>query len=264
MKNLLALILISLLFIFTLPITSVDKSSPITITVLYDNYGFRAGLIPDWGFSCFIKGTEKAILFDTGAKSENLLHNIQVLKINPKEVKIIVLSQIHADHTGGLFSFLSENHNVTIYVPASFPADFVAKIKSTKAKVVKVSKSVGICKNVFLTGELGTQIKEQTLVMSTKRGLVVLTGCAHPGIVEIVKLAKRIISQNVYLVSGGFHLGEKSKAEIKEIITQFQVLGVMKVGVSHCTGDLAIQLFKQAYGKNFMPLGVGRVITLSN
>ncbi|MCJ7632661.1 MBL fold metallo-hydrolase [Candidatus Bathyarchaeota archaeon] len=263
MKNLLALILISLLFIFALPITSVDKSSPITITVLYDNYDFRAGLIPDWGFSCLIRSTEKAILFDTGAKSEIFLHNIQLLKINPKEVKIIVLSHIHADHTGGLFSFFSENHNVTVYVPASFPAYFVDKIQRTEANVVLVTKSTGICKNVFILGEMGEQIKEQALVVSTKKGLVVLTGCAHPGIVEMVKEAKKIVSQNIYLVSGGFHLGEKSEAEIKEIIGQFQALEVMKVGASHCTGDVAIGLFEQAYGKNFIPLGVGKVITIS-
>jgi len=127
-----------------------------------------------------------------------------------------------------------------------------------------VSKPVEICKNVFSTGEMGTQIKEQSLILNTSKGLVVITGCAHPGIVDIVRRAKEMIDKNIYLVFGGFHLMQKSEVEVKNIISQFKDLGVEKVGATHCTGERAIQLFKQAYGDDFVQMGVGRVIKISD
>lgn len=54
----------------------------------------------------------------------------------------------------------------------------------------------------------------------------------------------------------------KSEAEVKDIIKDFRKLGVSKVGATHCTGDHAIELFKEAYGKNFIRLGVGKVIEI--
>ena len=240
------------------------EENPITITTIYDNYIFNEGPKTDWGFSCIIKGTEKTILFDTGTKSDILFHNINKLNVNPKDVELVAISHIHGDHTGGLFAFLDENNKVTVYLPASFPDEFVSRVEKAGAKVVPVDKSVEICKGIFLTGEMGIQIKEQSLILNTSKGLVVITGCAHPGIVDIVKRAKEVVDKKIYLVCGGFHLMNKSEDEVKEIIREFKDLGVMKVGASHCTGDRAIELFKEAYKENFVQMGVGRVIRISD
>ena len=62
-----------------------------------------------------------------------------------------------------------------------------------------------LCKNVYLTGEMGFSIKEQSLILNTPEGLIVITGCAHPGIVEIVKKAKAMLNRDIYLAIGGFH-----------------------------------------------------------
>lgn len=240
------------------------EENPITITTIYDNYIFSEGLKTDWGFSCIIKGTEKTILFDTGTKSDILFHNINKLNVNPKDVELVAISHIHGDHTGGLFAFLDENNKVTVYLPASFPDEFVSRVEKAGAKVVPVDKSVEICKGVSLTGEMGVQIKEQSLILNTSKGLVVITGCAHPGIVDIVKKAKEVVDKKIYLVCGGFHLLSKSEDEVKEIISEFKDLGVMKVGATHCTGDKAIELFKEAYKDNFVQMGVGKVIRISD
>jgi len=263
MKNILIL-LISLTLIFVVVSeTSALEDDPITITILYDNYIFSEGTKADWGFSCFIKGTEKTILFDTGTSGGTLFHNINKLKVNPKEVELVAISHIHGDHTGGLFSFLGKNNKVTVYLPVSFPDAFAKRVIKSKAKVVSVDEPVEICKNVFSTGEMGTRIKEQSLILNTSKGLVVITGCAHPGIVDIVKRAKEVIDKDIYIVFGGFHLLNKSEIEVKRIINQFKDLGVIKVGATHCTGDRAIKLFKQAYGDNFIQMGVGRVIKVA-
>lgn len=264
MKNILIL-LVSLILTFTAVCkASALEDNPITITILYDNYIFSEGLQTDWGFSCIIKGTEKTILFDTGTKSHILFHNINKLSVNPKDVELVAISHIHGDHTGGLFAFLDENNKVTVYLPASFPDEFASRVKKAGAKVVPVDKPAEICKGVSLTGEMGVQIKEQSLILNTSKGLVVITGCAHPGIVGIVKRAKEVIDKNIYLVCGGFHLMNKSEDEVKEIISEFKDLGVMKVGASHCTGDRAIELFKEAYKENFVQMGVGKVIRISD
>jgi 7,8-dihydropterin-6-yl-methyl-4-(beta-D-ribofuranosyl)aminobenzene 5'-phosphate synthase len=265
MKNILTL-LVSLILIFsTIHKAPALEGDPITMTILYDNYIFNEGPKTDWGFSCIIKGTEKTILFDTGTKSDILFHNINKLNVNPKDVELVAISHIHGDHTGGLFAFLDENNKVTAYLPASFPDEFVSRVEKAGAKVVPVDKSVEICKGVSLTGEMGVQIKEQSLILNTSKGLVVITGCAHPGIVDIVKRAKEVVDKKIYLVCGGFHLFKnKSEDEVKEIIREFKDLGVMKVGATHCTGDKAIELFKEAYKENFVQMGVGKVIRISD
>ena len=261
MKNFLALF-VAFCFIFIGSVFSVDNN-PLTVTILYDNYIFTEGTQADWGFSCLIKGTEKTILFDTGTKPDILLHNVKILKVNLKEIELVALSHIHGDHTGGLSAFLKENSKVSVYVPISFPDEFNKGVEATGAKIVSVDKPVAICKGVFSTGEMGTAIKEHGLILDTEKGLVFITGCAHPGIVGMVQRAKEVLDKNIYMVFGGFHLMQKSDAEMKEIIRQFKEMGVLKVGATHCTGEHQIDLFRKAYGENFVQMGVGRVIEIS-
>jgi 7,8-dihydropterin-6-yl-methyl-4-(beta-D-ribofuranosyl)aminobenzene 5'-phosphate synthase len=240
-----------------------DKSSSkqkqdINLTILYDNYVFTEGLKSDWGFSCLLTGMEKTILFDTGTKGELFLENIEKLNINPKDVEIIVISHNHGDHTGGLLAFLRKNSNVLVYLPPSCSASFIQEVKGTGAKVLIPDAPLKICKGVHLTGPMGKQIIEQSMIVDTAVGTVVITGCAHPGIVNIVQKSKVILPKGIYLVLGGFHLSRKSEAELKQIISEFRELGVKKAGPTHCTGDRAIQMFKQAYGPDFVQMGVGR------
>lgn len=258
MRKIFILLVISIFFV-TVKLIALEKKQ-ITMTILYDNYIFVEGLKTDWGFSCIIEGTEKIILFDTGTKDDILSYNIDKLKINPKDVEYIVLSHFHNDHTGGLSAFLKKNNRVSVYQPVSFPDEFVKKIEKTKAKVVSVDKPIEICKDVFSTGEMGKKIKEQSLILNTSKGLIVITGCSHPGIVDIVKRAKKILDKDIYLVFGGFHLLRLSENEVKKIISEFRDLGVSNVGATHCTGDKAIELFKKAYGENFVQMGVGKII----
>ena len=229
-------------------------------TVLYDNYLHRQGTKADWGFSCLIEGTEKTILFDTGTQPQILMHNVAVLNVDLKKVEQIVISHNHDDHTGGLPAVLERNSKVTVFFPISFPAEFGRRVKSLKVQVQTVDKPVEICKNVYLTGEMGNEIVEQSLVIDSPKGLVIVTGCSHQGIVNILRRAKEILDKPIYLVFGGFHLGDKSDAEMREIIAAFKELKVEKCGATHCTGDVPIAMFKKAFGENYVPMGTGRII----
>ena len=263
MKKIIILFCSFILFLSTMSVCFTFDEDSITATILYDNYLFTEGLKTDWGFACFIEGTEKTILFDTGTNGDILLHNLNRLKVNLKDVELVALSHFHGDHTGGIWAFLSENRDVSVYMPASFTKDFREKVQGEKAQVVTVKGPVEMCKDVHLTGEIGQQIIEQSLVLDTSKGLVVITGCAHPGIVDIVKKAKEILDKEIYFVFGGFHLLQHSTKQIEEIIGQFKELGVQKVGATHCTGDKAIEMFKEAYGDNFIQMGAGKVLKIS-
>jgi len=232
---------------------------PIEITILYDNYKRQEDCRTDWGFSCLIAGFEKTILFDTGTRGDILLENIDKLHINVEDVNMVVISHDHGDHTGGLTAFLDRRGGVDVYLPKSASKRLVQAAGTRGANPVIVNGPRQLCDHAHLTGPLGVAIIEQAVVLDTTKGLVVITGCAHPGVVEIVRKAKDMLGKDVYLVLGGFHLLDKSDAQVQAVIGQLRDLGVKKAGASHCTGDKAIALFKQAYGVDFVPLGVGKL-----
>ena len=234
----------------------------VAITILYDNNPYDQRLKTAWGFSCLIDTMETKILFDTGRDSNILLGNIAKLGIDVRGIQIVVLSHIHEDHVGGLFGILEKNSYVKVYVPLSFTDSFKLRVKQYGCEIVDVGEAANICEGVATTGELGIGIKEQSLIVNTWKGLVVITGCAHPGIVNIVRKAKQLIGEVIYLVIGGFHLGGASEDEILSIIEQLKSLGVAEVAPCHCTGDLARRMFEEAFGENYVEAGVGRIIDI--
>lgn len=240
-----------------------ESADAVKVTILYDNYIHTEGTKADWGYACLIEGTEKTILFDTGTKPDILWHNIDALDVDISKVEQVVLSHIHGDHTGGLWSVLEKNPDVSVFVPVSFPDEFVNKVEDAGAYAVRVSEPVEIGQSVHLTGELNGRANEISVILDTSKGLMVITGCAHPGISRIVQRSKEILEKDVYFVLGGFHLLEKTEGEVNEIIQQFGEAGVIKCGATHCTGDNAIEVFKQAYGDDYVSMGVGKVITIT-
>ena len=268
------LILLALLALFLVkPIKKTEEKMPanminitnvtnISLITVYDNYQHNSELKTGFGFGCVIKTKDKNILFDTGSESLTLIGNMEKLGIKPEEINIIVLSHIHGDHVGGLFGFLEKNSNVTVFILDSFPKSFKNEIKQMGALIVEVNKEIEIEKGIYSTGELGILIKEQSLIINTKKGLVIVTGCAHPGIVNIIQRAKELTNKEVYLVIGGFHLGGASDSELKNIIESFRELNVKKVAPCHCSGDRCRELFKQEYKNDFISNGVGKIIEI--
>ncbi len=239
-----------------------QNDEDVIITIIYDNNSYRADLKTGWGFSCLIQGLEKTILFDTGGDGGLLMRNLNKLSIDPNIVEIVVLSHYHADHTGGLYSFLEINPEVTIFIPQSFPEDFTQDVNEYGAEVVEVGQSLEICRNVYSTGELGTGIKEQSLIIKTDKGSLIITGCAHPGIIQIVAKSKNLIKKNILLVMGGFHLRDKDRDAVGSIFSNLEYLGVQYIGPCHCTGDLARTIFKEEFGEYYIEVGVGKIICL--
>jgi 7,8-dihydropterin-6-yl-methyl-4-(beta-D-ribofuranosyl)aminobenzene 5'-phosphate synthase len=234
------------------------------ITVVHDNYSCCEGPKAAWGFSAFVGGFEKGILFDTGSDGTLLLENMARLQIPPGDVGIVVLSHVHGDHTGGLTGLLKENSRVTVYLPQSFPARFKEVVRGYGAVLVDVSEPQEISPGVYTTGILGRLVREQALVVHTERGLVVLTGCSHPGIVTILEKVRSLHEGSILLVMGGFHLEWATAGRVQRIITAFKDYGVQYVAPTHCSGDKARQLFQQEYGEHYIDAGVGKTISLAD
>ncbi len=240
-----------------------EKLERVSIITLYDNYLIDSRLKTGWGFSCLIKTNKKMILFDTGADSETLLSNMEKMKTSPKQIDLVVLSHIHGDHIGGLEGILRENRDISVYIPSSFPDSMRRNIETYGAKYQDVKKARKISEGVWSAGELGTWIKEQSLVINSEKGLIVITGCAHPGIVNIIEKAKEMFpKQSVYLVLGGFHLSGASDSELKGIIDKFRKIGVQKTAPCHCSGNRCRELFKKEYQNDFIENGVGKIINI--
>jgi len=232
------------------------------ITTLYDNRSFREDLIPRWGFSCLVESAGRTILFDTGADRETLRHNMAKLKIDPKGIEGIFISHAHEDHTGGLGGVLEVNPKLKVYLGKSFPEALKDAVRARGAEVVEVHGPTQIEEGIYSTGELGTGIKEQSLIIKTGKGLVVITGCAHPGVVLIARSAKEQLREEIYLLLGGFHLSGMPDPQVNSIIASLKGLGVRRVAPCHCTGDRAIELFKEAFKEDFIEGGVGEVIEI--
>jgi 7,8-dihydropterin-6-yl-methyl-4-(beta-D-ribofuranosyl)aminobenzene 5'-phosphate synthase len=232
------------------------------ITVVFDNNPFRPGLTTGWGFACLITGMEKTILFDTGADGAMLLANMQELGIDPAAIDIVVLSHAHRDHVGGLEDLLAVNPAVTVFLPRSFSAPLKNRLQYSGVQTTEVSGFTPVCDNVYSTGELGAGPIEQSLVVHGGTGIIVITGCAHPGIVKILTAARKLLqTDEIFLAMGGFHLPEKSPEEFRAMAAAFRRLGVRRVGPCHCSGDTARWIFAEEYGANYVEVGVGREIS---
>ncbi|MDY6988475.1 MAG: MBL fold metallo-hydrolase [Thermodesulfobacteriota bacterium] len=234
----------------------------VRLTSVFNNVPFGDGLKTGWGYACLIEGMEKTVLFDTGADGHRLLFNMQRLGKKPEDVDIIVLSHIHHDHVGGLEALLALNPHVSVYVPASFPSSVKGSIRAHKAALVVVTGPMRIAPAVFTTGEMGRSIKEQALVLETAKGLVVVTGCAHPGVANVARLAKELHKEPLYCVMGGFHLSDAGDKTIRRIIEEMKSLGVRTVAPSHCTGEGARALFRAAWDADFFDGGLGAVVEM--
>lgn len=248
----------------TFPNNQTKEKTHHKITIVYDNYSYSENLQTDWGFGCYIEFGENKILFDTGGKGDILLSNMEKLGIDPKSIDIVVLSHFHNDHTGGLSDFLDINSKVKVYYPQSLPNGIVDVIKNSGAVPLPVSEFIEILPDVYSLGEIKYLIPEQALAIRSENGIIVITGCAHPGIINILEITKKQFpDENIHLVLGGFHLRNITEESLNDIIQKMLDMEIQNVSPTHCTGDKAREMFKNIFDTRYIEAGVGKVFNIN-
>jgi 7,8-dihydropterin-6-yl-methyl-4-(beta-D-ribofuranosyl)aminobenzene 5'-phosphate synthase len=251
----------------------------------------------DWGFSALVEISGKRILFDTGNDSDIFAANIRAKNVDLASIDFVVLSHRHSDHMAGLNHVLSVNPTVKIYAPregfgiygSSLPSSFYRKDESLpqemryydgkppevmkfgsawqRADIEPIDKTTEIAPGITLialvSDATGTkELKELSLAVNTADGIVLVVGCAHPGIEKIVEAA-RTINPRIRLIAGGFHLVVASDEVIAKAVAALKDnFKVENIAPGHCTGEPTFAALKQAFGDRYQYAGVGTALPL--
>ena len=295
-------IAMSLVVLLTLALMggATAQEPPARVTILYDAFGKPSTLKRGWGYSSFIEYGGKRILFDTGGNLDDFAFNANTLGVDLSQLDFVVLTHRHGDHTSGLHQVLKVNPTVRIYTPVE-PANFDTPTPPALASHIKrrVESAPGdmhyydgkyperLAPGSPWPGARFTQIRtptevtpgfwlfptqsdspgtremnEVSMAIRTSQGLVVLVGCSHPGIEQILEVASKIDSR-IYTVFGGFHLVDIPDAEVSGMVTRFRDKWKLeRAAAGHCTGEFAFSEFNRVFGPKFDHAGVGATIPL--
>lgn len=235
-----------------------------SLTVLYDNYQYDSNCRTEWGYSCLIETPEIVVLFDTGGDPEILAHNIEALEINIQSIDCIVLSHEHWDHIGGLELIISQKPDIPVYVPGDFPYHVMSSIRSMGGDYHELGNATKISDSIAVTDTLDGPPVEQALIIKTGDGVILVTGCSHPGVHNLARNTFEITDEVIHLIIGGYHLGNTSNNILDTICDELDEIGVVSVSATHCTGDNAIEYFKDRYSENYYDSGVGFYLEFGN
>ena len=229
--------------------------------ILFDNYNYSYSELKSlWGFSAYLE--EYHLLFDTGSNGRVLLENMKALDVDIEEIEYLFVSHSHWDHIGGLDSILELNPDMTLFVPESLSKHLIRDLEQLAKEVVIITNNPQrLFDDLYTTGLLGEEMPEQSLIIDGEKP-VVLTGCGHFGIENIVNRASQIIDKKIYLAAGGFHLMYSDEKKILETIASLKKCGVKLVSPTHCSGDQAIALFAESFGDQYIQGGIGARIAI--
>jgi len=247
-----------------------EELDAVRVTTLVDNDVWKVGLRSSWGLSFyvegFVRGKRRVVLMDTSGSFDVLLHNASLLDVDFSEVEAVFISHWHGDHCGSLNHVLPLIGKPTpVYVPSENRRGIRA-IRGTRGVPFVCSKPVRVMEGMMSTGRMGNWMgwtNEHSLLINLRgRGLVILTGCSHPGIMNIIKHAKRVSGiDKVYGVIGGFHIsGVNEGIRVAEFL---RGLGVRLVSPCHCTHISAKTGIMKIMGDSYIKNGAGRIITIS-
>lgn len=232
------------------------------ILILFNNCYSGEKLQPGFGFSAWIRFGERVLVFDTGSDARTLTENISMLGLDTDEVTDIFISHNHWDHVYGLAGLARLlEYVVKAFVPASAAESIQQQVPGLK--VAGVGGFTRLYPGIWSTGEMDTiyrdrPLSEQALVLESSEGLIIVTGCTHPGLERLVTLVREHFpGKNIRLLAGGFHLGGKTASEMEEISGFLKEAGVKSVAPSHCTGDQALKYFRKEWGSHFVQLFLG-------
>jgi 7,8-dihydropterin-6-yl-methyl-4-(beta-D-ribofuranosyl)aminobenzene 5'-phosphate synthase len=275
------------------------------ITCLVDNTAQRASSF--WGEHglAFLVETESdnggvRILFDTGQSGTVLLHNMDALKVKPRDLDALALSHAHYDHTGGLAALLERAPGLPLFAhPDLFRPRYSRRAGQVKTIGLGLSQEelagrvelrlsaepTEMAPGVWTTGEIAPRPEPEgrsphhlvraddgdnwlpdpyrddlTLALETASGWVVLCGCGHAGLLNILAHVRRTFGANPVAVAGGTHLVNADEAQLEHVVAELSAYGNPRLYPNHCTGERAYVALVQAFGKRVEPCPAGMVL----
>ncbi|MEG6616213.1 MBL fold metallo-hydrolase [Peptococcaceae bacterium 1198_IL3148] len=272
------------------------------ITTLSEDASHRCGLLAEHGLSLFIEYKGFKVLFDTG-QGASVIANSRAINVDLREVNAIVLSHGHYDHTGGLYSVLRKIGSKEIFAhPDALKTKYklmpkegfrnsgapasAQELTNIGARYKLSSKPTELVPGLIVTGEIprvtdfetnnplfyteknndylpDSMLDDQALVISTGKGTVVITGCAHAGLINTLQYATELTNSNhIYAVIGGTHLFEADNEKLDKTIKAMQTFNIQKIAANHCTGFKAQMAFYQAFGDKFVLNSTGDIIVI--
>ena len=239
----------------------------VRITTIVDNSAWKKELASIWGLSFyfeFIVGNKKhAGLMDTSGSVSAFLRNASKLGLNLFEVDSVFISHWHSDHFGALTKLLSLlKPQTNVYVPSENTFAF-KQIRGCGAVLRICSKPIEFISGIMSTGEMSNGIREHSLLINVKnKGLVILVGCSHPGIIKILKRAQKVSGvDKIFAVMGGFHIS--SINEGMKVGKFLRELDVKLVSPCHCTSVEAKQGIAKVVGERYVKNGSGKIMVFS-
>jgi 7,8-dihydropterin-6-yl-methyl-4-(beta-D-ribofuranosyl)aminobenzene 5'-phosphate synthase len=283
------------------PTAAKEQASATTprITILYDAFGKSAGTKQDWGFAALVEVNGKRILFDAGDNPEVFAQNVKAKGVDLTQLDFVVMSHRHSDHMGGLTHLLAVNPKVKIYAPkepfgvygSSLPSSFYRKAETLPADMryydgappqvmvfgtawpggnfELIDKTTEVAPGLWLIALVsdvpGTkELKELSLAVNTPEGLVIIVGCSHPGILNIVEAAAAASgNRRVHLIAGGLHLVVAQDDAIVKVTSALRdSWKVAYIAPGHCTGEPTFVALRAAFGNRYLYAGLGTVLVL--
>ena len=268
----------------------------VRITFLIENRTVRADLATEHGLAVLVEHRGNSVLLDTGA-SRMLVRNADVLGVDFSKLSAVALSHGHCDHTGGLDAVLeAAPPDAPVYAhPSALAKRYAVRAGEAPREIgfrgsdlarnrVRLSRDpVELAPGVLLTGQVprttdfedtggpfyldpeGREpdliLDDQTLLVTTEDGNVLVSGCAHSGIVNTVLRAADITGDDRFIaVVGGFHLAAASRERLSRTVLAFREMGVVRVGPVHCTGSFACSILAGEFGDRFLRCAAGTVL----
>jgi 7,8-dihydropterin-6-yl-methyl-4-(beta-D-ribofuranosyl)aminobenzene 5'-phosphate synthase len=249
------------------------------------------------GLAFWVEAKGGHVLFDTGRSGTVLLHNMELLDIEPEAISALAISHAHYDHTGGLLALLDRVTGISLYAHTDLFRERFSRREELKSVGLPLGREalarrltfqlsaepMEILPGVWTTGEITDRTEpegrsvhhlvrgmegwepdpyrdDMALVLETGKGLVVLCGCCHAGLLNTLFHVRRTFGVDITAVSGGTHLLQADEAHLRRVIEVLRELGVPRLYLNHCSGQRAYVTLAQVFGEVVAPCPAGTTL----